>query len=477
MVSEEGTPGQRETKRVRHRPAHPLGPRVVLAVPDLPAAAGRPARRPAPPARGRSRPTPTSCSTGRWRWSTTTSRCAQRPRSGCAPWPPPAAWRWGPGTRCRTSSSCPARRWCATSSAACAWRRASAARWTSATSPTCSATSPRCPSSSGCSGSSTPSCGGACPSAIDRSGFWWSAPDGSTVRAEYLPQGYGNGALVPDDAKALVRRIDEFAEEQGDLLVGPILWMNGTDHLMPQPWLGRVVAEANALDAGYELHICSLAEHVHGAPTDGLPVVDRRAPLRRTRQPPDGRGLEPRRREAGGRRRRAVPRTAGRAPVRTVPPAGELARRAARRGLARGDPQQRPRLDLRLLGGRGVRRRAPPLRRGDGRSPRASPTGPCRPSAPPSASDGRVPVLVNPSARTPWRHGGDPPARHRRATRLPARVGATRRARAHGRHRGRGGDGDGGRARVRAEHPRLHHRRRPTARSCSASSARTRAPW
>lgn len=109
------------------------------------------------------------------------------------------------------------------------------------------------------------------PSAIDRSGFHWSAPDGSTVRAEYLPQGYGNGALVPDDAKALVRRISEFEEEQGELLTGPILWMNGTDHLMPQPWLGRVVAEANALDAGYELHICSLAEHVQGAPTDGLP--------------------------------------------------------------------------------------------------------------------------------------------------------------------------------------------------------------
>ncbi len=109
------------------------------------------------------------------------------------------------------------------------------------------------------------------PSAVDRSGFWWSAPDGSTVRAEYLPQGYGNGALVPDDAKALVRRIGEFEEEQGDLLTGPILWMNGTDHLMPQPWLGRVVAEANALDAGYDLHICSLAEHVQHAPTDGLP--------------------------------------------------------------------------------------------------------------------------------------------------------------------------------------------------------------
>jgi mannosylglycerate hydrolase len=109
------------------------------------------------------------------------------------------------------------------------------------------------------------------PSAVDRSGFWWSSPDGSTVRAEYLPQGYGNGALVPDDAKALVRRIGEFEEEQGDLLAGPILWMNGTDHLMPQPWLGRVVAEANALDLGYELHICSLAEHLEHAPTEGLP--------------------------------------------------------------------------------------------------------------------------------------------------------------------------------------------------------------
>ena len=110
------------------------------------------------------------------------------------------------------------------------------------------------------------------PSAVDRSGFWWTSPDGSTVRAEYLPQGYGNGALVPDDAKALVRRIGEFEEEQGDLLTGPILWMNGTDHLMPQPWLGRVVAEANELDLGYELHVCSLAEHVRRAPTEGLPT-------------------------------------------------------------------------------------------------------------------------------------------------------------------------------------------------------------
>ena len=43
------------------------------------------------------------------------------------------------------------------------------------------------------------------PSAITRTGFDWEAPDGSTVRAEYLPEGYSNGAVLPDDAKALVR--------------------------------------------------------------------------------------------------------------------------------------------------------------------------------------------------------------------------------------------------------------------------------
>ncbi len=110
------------------------------------------------------------------------------------------------------------------------------------------------------------------PQAMDRTGFWWRSPDGSEVRAEYLPQGYGNGARVPEDAKALLRRIDEFTEEQGERLVGAVLWMNGTDHLPPQPWLGRVVAEANALQDDVELRICSLAEHLAAAPTDDLPV-------------------------------------------------------------------------------------------------------------------------------------------------------------------------------------------------------------
>ena len=69
------------------------------------------------------------------------------------------------------------------------------------------------------------------PSAITKTGFWWEAPDGSTVRAEYLPVGYGNGAALPDDAKALVRRIEDHEHEIGSFLIGDLLLMNGSDHL------------------------------------------------------------------------------------------------------------------------------------------------------------------------------------------------------------------------------------------------------
>ena len=48
--------------------------------------------------------------------------------------------------------------------------------------------------------------------------------------------------------------------------------MNGTDHQMPQPWLGRVVAEANALQDDLDLRIVSLPEHLATVTTEGLPT-------------------------------------------------------------------------------------------------------------------------------------------------------------------------------------------------------------
>ncbi len=111
------------------------------------------------------------------------------------------------------------------------------------------------------------------PSAVDRTAFRWSAPDGSTVRAEYLVAGYGNGAALPDDAKALVRRLRAHLEEVDGFLQpdDPLLLMNGTDHQRPQPWLGRVVTEANQMQGDFELAITSLSEYLGQASTDGLP--------------------------------------------------------------------------------------------------------------------------------------------------------------------------------------------------------------
>jgi mannosylglycerate hydrolase len=108
------------------------------------------------------------------------------------------------------------------------------------------------------------------PAQITKTGFWWEAPDGSTVRAEYLPVGYGNGAVLPDDAKALVRRVADHEQEIGSFLLDDLLLMNGSDHLDPQPWLGRVVAEANAIQDDYVFEITSLPEYLADAPTDGL---------------------------------------------------------------------------------------------------------------------------------------------------------------------------------------------------------------
>src|SRR6266508_3724349 len=65
------------------------------------------------------------------------------------------------------------------------------------------------------------------PRSIERTAFWWSAPDGSTVRAEYLPRGYGHGANLPDDANDLIREVRRFAADHAAMVAAgdPLLWM------------------------------------------------------------------------------------------------------------------------------------------------------------------------------------------------------------------------------------------------------------
>ncbi len=110
------------------------------------------------------------------------------------------------------------------------------------------------------------------PSAVDRSAFWWEAPDGARVRAEYLTTGYSNAATLPDGAAALVQRTAAYEKDEAGYLLDGILYMNGSDHLPPQPFLGRLVAEANALQDDYAFSITSLPRYLEGAPVEGLPI-------------------------------------------------------------------------------------------------------------------------------------------------------------------------------------------------------------
>lgn len=110
------------------------------------------------------------------------------------------------------------------------------------------------------------------PSAVTQSAFWWDAPDGSRVRAEYLYGSYSNGRDLPDDAKQLIGRARSYEHEIGDARIpgSGLLLMNGTDHQMPQPWLGRVVGEANAVQDDFRFVVTSLPEYLADQPTAGL---------------------------------------------------------------------------------------------------------------------------------------------------------------------------------------------------------------
>ena len=119
--------------------------------------------------------------------------------------------------------------------------------------------------------SPTPWCGAASHAAIDAEAFSWEAPDGTAVRAEYLPQGYGNGAQVPDSWQGTDRRgrwrlpQDAMAPLVGD----DVLWMNGDRPPGARfPYLARVVAEANEASATTATSRSSLAEYLADAPSD-----------------------------------------------------------------------------------------------------------------------------------------------------------------------------------------------------------------
>ena len=112
------------------------------------------------------------------------------------------------------------------------------------------------------------------PAAVDRPAFWWQAPDGSVVRAEYLPVGYASGAFLPSDPDALIRRVVAYEAELEAKLGparGPLLLMNGGDHQAPQPGMPAVLEAANSRQAKFRLEQASLEQYLESACNHDLP--------------------------------------------------------------------------------------------------------------------------------------------------------------------------------------------------------------
>jgi alpha-mannosidase len=113
------------------------------------------------------------------------------------------------------------------------------------------------------------------PAAIAHHAFLWSAPDGSTVRAEYLPWGYGNAALLLELPERLTDRVRQLDERMRPYLADDdaILAMYGDDHTRPLEDLMDVLTAINAAQERYRLDTATLAGYIGevGRRRDGLP--------------------------------------------------------------------------------------------------------------------------------------------------------------------------------------------------------------
>ena len=78
------------------------------------------------------------------------------------------------------------------------------------------------------------------PERVAHHEFLWRSPDGSAIRTEYLPSGYGNAADLfldsadgADVASVRTRLVDRMARQQSWFDGDDFLAMYGTDHAAP----------------------------------------------------------------------------------------------------------------------------------------------------------------------------------------------------------------------------------------------------
>jgi alpha-mannosidase len=111
------------------------------------------------------------------------------------------------------------------------------------------------------------------PRAIERTAFWWEAPDGSRVLTEYLPFGYSLGMHFrkAEDAESLAQALRNAVQ-----LLTPyssrdrFLITVGSDHHGPDPTLPSRLAETRATLPDLKPEVGSIAGFVEGPEPEGL---------------------------------------------------------------------------------------------------------------------------------------------------------------------------------------------------------------
>ena len=113
------------------------------------------------------------------------------------------------------------------------------------------------------------------PASIDRTSFWWEAPDGSRVLTEYMVFGYffGGSFLRAAEASELAATLERSAEQLRPYLVSDrMVVMVGYDHAGPDASLPGKVADAAALTPSLDVTIAGIGEHVHAQSSTDVPT-------------------------------------------------------------------------------------------------------------------------------------------------------------------------------------------------------------
>jgi alpha-mannosidase len=111
------------------------------------------------------------------------------------------------------------------------------------------------------------------PKEIDRTQFWWEAPDGSRVLTEYLAFGYSLGwDIEQQDPEELAASLRRKAEHVAPFLASERMLITvGADHTGPDATLPERLAIADEHLPGMTVRIGSLSDHLDAPADDGLP--------------------------------------------------------------------------------------------------------------------------------------------------------------------------------------------------------------